>query len=159
MIATQCILNFRNWIIGSRVNANQYWSISLKGLFTNFEYITFFFVSKQKKHFLCKVHVSKRTLTRNNLEKRVLKVSPTKYFYVYLYITRTDFEQHISQLFRVRFVLSRWNFCEKSVSFVETQRKNGIYSKLVNKPFSYEVIFCSILFWESIIYVQRELRE
>ena len=133
--------------------------VLLKGIVHQFWIYNIFLVSQQKKHILHKVHFNKTTLTRNNLEKRVLKVSPTKYFYVYLYITRTDFEQHISQLFRVRFVLSRWNFCEKSVSFVETQRKNGIYSKLVNKPFSYEVIFCSILFWESIIYVQRELRE
>ena len=54
----------------------------LKGLFTNFEYITFFFVSQQKKHFLWKVHLDKTTLTRNNWENRGVKFSQVECCYI-----------------------------------------------------------------------------
>ena len=61
----------------------------LKGLLTNFEYITFFFVPLQKKHFLWRLHLDKTSLTRNNRENKVLKVTPTEYLYIY-YIYNTD---------------------------------------------------------------------
>ena len=44
----------------------------------------------------------------------MLKVSPIEYCYIYyINITRTDVEHHFSQLYRVRFVLSRWTFYRK----------------------------------------------
>ena len=49
-------------------------------------------------------------------------------------ITRTDFEHHFSQLFRVRVVLTRWTFYKK-IFFLLGHEKNVIYSKLVNNPF------------------------
>ena len=39
-------------------------------------------------------------------------VRPSTVIYI-MYITRTDFEHHFSQLFRVRVVLSRWTFYKK----------------------------------------------
>ena len=45
--------------------------------------IQHFFVSQQEKHFSWKVHLNKATLTQNNRENRVLKVSPTEYCYIY----------------------------------------------------------------------------
>ena len=40
-------------------------------------------MSQQEKHFLWRVHLDKTTLTRNNWENRVLKVSRTEYCYIY----------------------------------------------------------------------------
>ena len=58
--------------------------VSLKGSIVHqFWIYKIFFVSQQKKHFLWKVHLDETTLTRNNWENRVLKVSPTEYCYIY----------------------------------------------------------------------------
>ena len=53
-------------------------------------------------------------------------VRPSIVIYI-MYILRTDFEHSFSQLFRVRVVLSRWNFYEKCFCL----EKNVEYSKLV----------------------------
>ena len=48
-----------------------------------------FFVSQQKKHILWEVYIDKITLTHNNWENWVLKVSPTEYCCI-CYIYNTD---------------------------------------------------------------------
>ena len=63
-------------------------------------------------------------------------VRPSTIIYI-IYITRTDFEHHFSQLFRVRVVLSRWTFYKKCF-FLLGHERNAIYSKLVNNPFKCE---------------------
>ena len=95
-------------------------------MFTNFKYITFFsFLNKKKQFFLWKVHLNKTILTRNNWENRSKSVRPSTVIYT-IYITRTDFEHHFSQLFRIRVVLSRWTF-HKYVSFGGTRKKCDIF--------------------------------
>ena len=84
----------------------------IKRIVHQFWIFNIFFIPLEKKHFLWKVHLDKTTLTQNNWEIRVLKVSLTEYCYIY-YIARTDFEHNISQLFRVSVVLSRWTFHKK----------------------------------------------
>ena len=85
-------------------------------MFTNFEYITYF-----------------SCLNKRNISISI-KQFCTVMLYLIIYITRTDFEHHFSQLFRVRVVLSRWTYYKKFY-FAET-RKNVIYSKLVNNHFN-----------------------
>ena len=51
-----------------------------------------------------------------------------------IYITRTDYEHHFSQLSRVRVVLSRWTFHKKKFLSLGLE-KNVINSKLVYNPF------------------------
>ena len=62
---------------------------NLKGIAHQFWIYNIFFVNQQKKHFLWKVYLNKTTLTRNNWENRVLKVSPIEYCCIY-YIYNTD---------------------------------------------------------------------
>ena len=57
--------------------------LTLKGLFTNFEYIKNFSCPTERNIFYEKVHLDKTTLTRNNWENRVHKVSPTEYYHIY----------------------------------------------------------------------------
>ena len=92
--------------------------LSLKGLFTNFEYITFFSYHKERNIFYERF-ISIKQLWLEIIEKIWCSqtVRPSTVIYV-IYITRTEFEHHFSQLFLVRVVLSRWSF-HKNVSFVE----------------------------------------
>ena len=64
-----------------------------KGLFTNFEYITFMSCLNQRNIFLLKVHLDKTTLIKM-IEKMVLKVSSC-YMYNITILGRTDFEHPI----------------------------------------------------------------
>jgi len=83
-----------------------------------------FFVFHQKKHFLWKVNLDKINLKLNKWENRMLKVSSTEDCYIGMlhYISRTDFEHHFSQLFRVKVVLSRWTFHRKYFFFWDTKK-------------------------------------
>ena len=56
-----------------------------------------------------------------------LKVSPIEHFYIYyIYITQTDFEHHISQLFESELFYRDGPFIN-NVSFVETRKKFCIF--------------------------------
>ena len=85
----------------------------LKGLFTNFEYIAFCSCLNNINIFY-KRSISIKLLWLEIIEKRgcTKSVRPSTIIYI-IYITRTDFEHHFSQLFRVRVVLSRWTFHKK----------------------------------------------
>ena len=76
----------------------------------------------------------------------MLKVSPTEYFYIYImYIVRTDFEHHLSQLFRIRIVLSRFTFHKKCFFRWDTKNK-VIYLKIVNNPFNINLQLSLVMF-------------
>ena len=65
-------------------------------------------------------------MNRNNLENRVLKVSPTEYCFIYIiYITRTDFEHQFLNYFESELLYRDGTFI-KNVSFVETQKTSYI---------------------------------
>ena len=105
-----CILN--SYLIIDFVCIFMLWKL-LKGLFTNFEYITFF-SCPNKRNIFCKRSISIKQLWLKIIEKIGCSksVRPSTVIYI-IYITRTDFEHHFSQLFRVRDVLSRWIFHKK----------------------------------------------
>ena len=117
--------------------------VFLEWIIQKFWIYNIFFVSQQKKHFLWRVHLDKTTLTRNNLENWVLIVSPTEIYSIF--ITRTDFDHYFSELFLVRFVLSRWTF-HKKCFFCRDTKKNVKYSKLVNYFFKWESHLTSLLY-------------
>ena len=108
-------------------------NISLKGLFTNFEYITFFSYPT-KRNIFCKRSISIRPLWLDIIEeKRVHKVNPTEYYYIYC-IYNTDC--HWAPFFSI--ISSQELFYRdepfiKSVSFVGTRKKFYIFK--MNNPF------------------------
>ena len=58
-------------------------NLASRGLLTYIEYITFF-SCPNKRNIFCERSISiKKTLTRNNWENGMLKVSPTEYCYIY----------------------------------------------------------------------------
>ena len=95
---------------------------SLKGLFTNFEYITFFSCPTIRNIF-CKRSISIKPLWLETIEKRGCpkSVRPSTVIYI-IYITPTDFEHHSSQILRVRVVLSRWTFYKKGFFRWDTKK-------------------------------------
>ena len=82
----------------------------LKELFTNFEYITFLSCLYQRNIFY-KRSISIKQLWLEIIEKIGCSksVGPSTVIYI-VYITRTNFEHHFSQLFPVRAVWSRLTF-------------------------------------------------
>ena len=88
---------------------------------------------QQKKHFLWKVHLDKTTLTRNNWENRVLKVSPTEYCYIY-YVYNTDW---LCAPFFLNYFESEWFYRDepfiKNVSFGGARKKCYIFK--IGEPF------------------------
>ena len=99
-------------------------SYPLKGLFTNFEYITFF-LCPNKRNISYKRSISIKQLWLEIIEKIGCSksVRPSTIIYI-IYRTRTDFEHHFFQLFRVRVVLSKWT---ENVSFVGVRKKCYIF--------------------------------
>ena len=74
---------------------NTHWvglTIILKAIVHQLWIYNIFVVSQRKKHFLWKVHLDKTTLTRNNWENRVLKVSPTEYCHMVWIIRNRVFQ-------------------------------------------------------------------
>ena len=94
-----------------------------KGIVHQFWIYNIFFVPHRKKHFLWKVHLDKTTLTQNNSENRVLKVSP---FYIYNVYnsTRSDWlwAQYFLDYFESELFYRDEPFI-KNVSFVGTRKK------------------------------------
>ena len=80
------------------------------GFITNFEYTTFFSCLIERNIFYER-SISIKQLWIEIIEKIGCSksVRPSTVVYI-IYITWTYFEHHFSQLFRVRFVLSRWTF-------------------------------------------------
>ena len=78
-------------------------------------------------------HLDRTTLIRNNWGNRVLKGSPTEYYYIY-YIYNTDW---LCAPFFLNYFESEWFFRDepfiKNVSFGGAQKKYYIF-KLVNNP-------------------------
>ena len=85
----------------------------LKGLFTNFEYITFF-SCPTKRNIFCKRSISIKPLWLEIIEKRgcTKSVRPSTIIYI-IYIHGLTLCTLFSQLFRVRVVLLRWTFYKK----------------------------------------------
>ena len=108
----------------------------LKGLFTNFDYITLLSWLNGRNIFYER-SISIKQLWNEIIEKigssKSVRLSTVIYT---IYITRPEIEHHFSQLFRVSVVLSRWTFHKKCFSFDKT-RKNVVYSKLVNNSFKH----------------------
>ena len=99
----------------------------VKGIVHQFWIYNIFFVPHRKKHFLWKVHLDKTTLTRNNWEKRVHKVSP---FYIYdIYnSTRSDW---LCAPYFLNYFESEWFYRDepfiKNVSFGGARKKCYIF--------------------------------
>ena len=111
-------------------------TLFLKGLFTNFEYITFFSCPTERNIFYKRFILDKTTLTRNNWEKRLHKVSPCYIYIIYIIVLgRTDF---VHPFFSI--ISSQSGFIEmdllQKIFFLVGHEKNVIYSKLVNNPFN-----------------------
>ena len=106
------------------------YGVFLKGIIHQFWIYNIFFVPHRKKHFLWKVHLDKTTLTRKNWEKRMHKVSPTKYYYIYYiyntdcFITRSLTDSHSSEHWT-------WGLLFCSL-FCSIQLKKYMYYKLYN---------------------------
>ena len=87
----------------------------LKGLFTNFEYKTFF-PCPNKRNIFCERFILKKQLTLEIIEKIGCLVSPTEYCYIY-YIYNTNWLCHFEHLFLnyfgSEFFLSRWTLYKK----------------------------------------------
>ena len=99
----------------------------LKGIVHQFWIYNICFVALPKKHFLWKVHLAKTTLTRNNWEKRVHKVTPTEDYYIY-YIYNTDW---LCAPFFLNYFESEWFYRDepfiKYVSFGWARKKCYIF--------------------------------
>ena len=96
-------------------------------MLNNFEYITTFSYLNKRNIFLWKVHLNKSNPTQNNLENRVLKVSPNGYCYIY----NTDSPSTIFSIISSRSCFMLKKFC------LLRHEKKDIYSKLVSNPFKY----------------------
>ena len=125
-----CILSvFVDWNNNTETVDQHQLSQVLEGIVYQFWMNNIFVVSQQKKHFLWKVYLDETTLTQNNGENRVLKVSPTKFCYIY-YIYNTEW------LWAPFFSIISSQSCFIEMDF--------IYSKLVNNPFKGRYsLFCS----------------
>ena len=108
--------------------------VGLKGLFTNFEYITFF-SCPTKRNIFCKRSISIKPLWLEIIEKRgcTKSVQPSTIIYI-IYITRTDF---VHPFFSI--IPSQSGFIEmdllQKIFLLVGHKKNVMYSKLVNNPF------------------------
>ena len=109
------------------------WEWDLKGLLTNFEFITFF-VSQQKKHFSWKVYLDKPTLTRNNWENCCSKSVRVIYTIYITVLGRIDFEHPIFRIISSQSCFIKMDLSQKMILLLGHE-KNVIYSKLVNNPF------------------------
>ena len=117
-ISFQCV--YDAWLVTSYATRQR---VGLNGIVHQFSIYNIFFVSQQK-NFFYKMPISiKQLWLGDNWVNRVLKVSPTENCYInIIYITRTYFEHHFSQLSWVRIILSRWTF-HKYVSFSVARKK------------------------------------
>ena len=108
----------------------------LKGLFTNFDYITFF--SCLHRNIFYKRSISMRQLWLEIVEK--LGYSKSVRPNTVGYITRTDFDQPIFSIISSQSIFYPDGPIKKKILLLRHE-KNVIYSKLVNNPFKFWVEF------------------
>ena len=119
----------------STILSTMKWCRNFKGIVHQFWIYNIFSVFQQKKHFLWKVHLDKTTITRNNWESRVLKVSLTKYCYIHcIYNTDWLWAPYFLNYFESELFYRDGPFI-KNISSAETRQNFYIYSKLVNNRF------------------------
>ena len=105
-----------------------FYYISLKGMFTNLEYIKrISCLNKRNKLHERSISIKQfwlEIIWKNGAQSQSDRVL---LYMLYIYITRTDFKHHFSQLFLVRVILSRWTFHE--VCFFCWDTKENLYNQ------------------------------
>ena len=84
-------------------------------------------MSQQKKHFLLKVHLDKKSPTRNNREKWCPKLVCVIYIIYITVLGRTDFEHPIFSIILSQSCFYRDGPLIKNVSFVKPRKKCYIF--------------------------------
>ena len=112
--------------------------IDLKGLFTNFEYITFFSCPTERNIFY-KRFISIKPLWLEIIEKKGCTKSVRVIYIIYIIVLgRTDFVHPFFSIISSQSGFIEMDLLQKMFLLVGHE-KNVIYSKLVNNPFNYGV--------------------
>jgi len=111
----------------------QNWTMSLKGMSTNFEYITFF-SCLNKRNIFYKRSISIKQLWLKIIEKIGCSKSAWLSNAIYALYIIYNFEHNFTKLFRVRVVTSRWTLHKKGFFCWDTEKVLYIQLNIGEQP-------------------------